>query len=155
MKNLITENDMAKIEQKREFLLTAAQNLGVPLLVVMLFASCSQPPIKMNQIQTIERGIDHQEFRSLVKRKPGSSFIVQHKGLSYTVEVHPMQTGTRTSFAYTQNTTVQYSLPVSEDYAFVFHKGRLIYWGFISDYYKADDELMRELAPQISIMSGN
>ncbi len=142
------------MKEKKERLLTSVLKLSVLLLAVMIFSSCAKPPIKMDDIQTVEPGIDYGKFKSLIKRKPTSSFSIQHKDLAYAVEIYPMQTGTSTQYMYVYSpyggNVVPYSVPVSEDYVFIFHNDQLIYWGFINECHKADDELVRQLAPLIS-----
>lgn len=127
--------------------------IGLSLVFALLISSCAKP-IKMDDIQTIEHGIEYDKFTSLVPRKPTSTFSIQHKGLSYSAEIYPMQTGTRTQASYVPTQYgghwVYYSVPVSEDYIFIFHKDRLIFWGFLNECHKADDELVRQLAPLIS-----
>ena len=127
--------------------------IGLSLVFVLLISSCANP-IQMNDIQAIEHGIEYDKFKSLVQRKPTSSFGIQHKGLSYSVEIYPMQTGTITQANYTFTQYggywAYYSYPVSDDYIFIFHNDRLIFWGFLNEYHKADDELVRQLAPLIS-----
>lgn len=127
--------------------------IGLSLVFALLISSCAKP-IKMDDIQTIEHGIQYDKFKFLVQRKPTSSFSIQHKNLSYSVEIYPMQTGTTTQSAYVPSKYggywVYYSVPVSEVYVFIFHNDRLIFWGFLNEYHKADDEFVRELAPLIS-----
>lgn len=145
------------MEDKKERLLTLVLKLCVLLFVVVTFASCAKLPIKMDDIQTIEQGIDYGRFKSLVQRKPTSTFSIQHKDLYYAVEIYPMQTGTSTQYTYVYSPyggyVVPYSVPVSEDYIFIFHNDRLIFWGFLNECHKADDELVRQLAPLISEQS--
>ncbi|UCE73012.1 MAG: hypothetical protein JSV56_08205 [Methanomassiliicoccales archaeon] len=127
--------------------------IGLFLVFALLISSCAKP-IRMNDIQAIEPGIEYDKFKSLVQRKPTSSFGIQHKGLSYSVEIYPMQTGTRTQASYVPTQYgghwVYHSVPVSEDYFFIFHNDRLIFWGFLNECHKADDELVRQLALLIS-----
>jgi len=139
------------MEEKKERLLTSVLKLSVLLLAVMIFSSCAKPPIKMDDIQTVKHGIDYGKFKSLIKRKPTSSFSIQHKDLAYAVEIYPMQTGTSTQYTYAPYAgVVPYTVHVSEDYVFIFHNDHLIYWGFLNECHKADDELVRQLAPLIS-----
>ena len=106
-------------------------------LMILLLVSCATPPITNDQIQTIERGIDHERFDSIIIREPISSFYLKHKGLSYSIEIHPMQTGTeKVTYFYsdgyvTRVITNTYS--VSEDYFFIFDRDGLIYWGFLNE----------------------
>ena len=65
-----------------------------------------------------------------------------------------MQTGIRTYSFYTYTPYGGYytwtSNSVSEDYVFIFCDDRLMFWGFLNECHKADDELVRQLAPLIS-----
>jgi len=147
MKNLITGKNITKMEKKKERSLISVLKLSVLLLAVMIFSSCAKLslPIKMDDIQTVERGIHYAKFRSLIKRKPTLSFSIQHKSLCYAVEIYAMLTGTLTML-----TGPAFWERFSEDYVFVFHDDHLIYWGFLNEYHKSDDELVRQLAPLIS-----
>jgi len=124
------------------------------LIIVIIFVSCARPPITMNSIQSIEREMHYDRFKSQVTRKPISSFNIQHNGISYFIELYPMQTGIRTYSFYTYTPYGGYytwtSNPVSEDYVFIFCDDRLMFWGFLNECHKADDELVRQLAPLIS-----
>ena len=108
----------------------------------------------MNTIQRIERKMHYDRFKLLVTRKPTSGFNIHHNGIPYFTEIYPMQTGITTSFSYTYTQYGGYmtsiSVPVSEDYVFIFCDDRLMFWGFLNECYKADDELVRQLAPLIS-----
>lgn len=126
------------------------------LIIAVIFVSCAtSPPIKMDQIQTIHRGIHYEKVTFLIKRKPTSSYTIQHKNVSYFIAIYPMQTGTKTETMvfysrYAGAIPYQVTIPVSEDYVFVFDDDGLIFWGFLDECHKADDELVQQLAPLIS-----
>lgn len=74
-------------------------------------------------------------------------------GVEYQVQIFPMQTGTATTYSsiYVEGTyiPISTSYPVSEDYAFLFREDSLLFWGFLHEYARSDDELIRRLAPII------
>ena len=69
-------------------------------LMILSLISCATGPITNDRIQTIERGMDHEKFKSMISRDPVSTFGLQHKGISYTVEIYPMQIGTERQYDY-------------------------------------------------------
>ena len=124
------------------------------LIIGIIFVSCARPPITMNSIQSIEREMHYDRFKSQVTRKPTSSFNIQHNGISYFIELYPMQTGIRTYSFYTYTPSGGFvtptSVPVSEDYVFIFCDDRLMFWGFLNECHKAEHELIQQLAPLIA-----
>jgi hypothetical protein len=135
-----------------------ALRIRVVVIMVIGLASCVTIPLTMDEIQGVRRGMEHESFQTDVAMKPRLSFTVQLDDATYSVEVYPMQTGTQTVMmpmttgvypnAFT--TMVAHTVPVSEDYLFTFTDNRLVFWGFMAEYQKADDALVRRLAPQIS-----
>lgn len=131
---------------------------GQPILLsvfAVILVSCAQAPITMDRAQTIERGIPYEEFKSLITRKPTSAFSIEYKGVSYSIEIYPMQTGTRTQLIYVPSVSgggyfTPTPVPVHEDYVFIFDKGGLIYRGFLNVCHKAEDKLVQRLAPLIA-----
>ena len=123
-------------------------------LMTLLLVSCATPPIINDQMLTIERGMDHERFKSIIIREPISSFTLKHEGFSYSIEIYPMQTGTETipNCFYTEYgmMCIPFTYPISEDYFFIFGKDGLIFWGFLNELYKEDDKLIQQLAPLIS-----
>jgi hypothetical protein len=123
------------------------------LVSVPLLFSCVTG-ITMNEIQGIHRGMAHEEFKLQVKIAPRSAFPLEHDGVQYAVETYFMQTGTRTQSNYVwtkyggYTTTTQ--VPVYDDYYFVFDDKGLMFWGFMNEFQKSDDELVQQLAPQIA-----
>lgn len=124
------------------------------MIMAVILVSCVTPPITMDGIQTIRRGIDYERFKSIITRKPRSTFSIQHKGLSYSIEIYPMQTGTETQYIWIYSESGGYlvptSVPISEDYVFIFDDDGLIFWGFLNECHKEGDELVQQLAPLIS-----
>ena len=122
--------------------------------MILLLVSCATPPVTNDQIQTIERGMDYDRFKSMIVREPVSSFDLQYKGFSYLVYIYPMQTGTEVAYSYYStkyySRVVAHTYSVSEDYLFIFDKGGLIFWGFVNEFHKEDDKLIQQLAPLIS-----
>jgi hypothetical protein len=123
------------------------------LMLVMMLFSCVTG-IRMDDIQQVHRGMSHDEFKSQVTIASKFAFPIYHKGIHYEIEIYPMQTGTRTqsSYVWTQSGgyTTFYEVPVYDDYTFVFDDKGLMFWGFMTELQKSDDELVLQLAPLIS-----
>ena len=127
----------------------------------LLLLGCAGP-ITMNKIQHIERGIHSDSLSSMVERKPARVFTVvdPENGLEYQVQIYPMQTGTETHYVpgyyigdvYYFGGYETYS--VNEDFAFLFFEDSLVFWGFLHEFARSDDPLVRRLAPLIIEMSG-
>ncbi len=125
----------------------------VSILLALILASCVTG-LKMDDIQSIHRGMSHDDFKSKVTRAPDKTFNVENDGIEYSAEVYPMQTGTRAVSVYHWNqyggyTTVD-QVPVFSDYIFVFDPKGLFFWGFMNELQKSDDETVQQLAPKIS-----
>ena len=124
------------------------------IIVVLLFlVSCV--PITMDQIQSIERGMSSSSFSSMVGTNPAKEFTVidPRSGLEYQVYIFCMQTGTTTAdFGYwVDNVYIPQieTVPVAEDFAFLFYKDSLLFWGFFHEYARSDEQLIERLAPVI------
>jgi hypothetical protein len=102
------------------------------------------------------------------KKGPRSAFAVEYESVTYPVEIYDMQTGTKTETVYHPGMTVYHPIyphggyttytpgytttvqvPVTADYVFVFDQAGLMYWGFINELQKDDDQLISALAPLI------
>jgi hypothetical protein len=100
---------------------------------------------------------------------PKSVFAVEYESATYPIEIYDMQTGTKTVTQYFPGMTVYHPMypyggyttttpgytttiqvPVSADYVFVFDKAGLIYWGFMNELQKEDDQVISALAPLIA-----
>lgn len=126
------------------------------VLVLVLSVGCSSyHVITMNEIQFVEGGMSSSSLSSMVKGKPYKVFIVvdPNGGLEYQVHIFPMQTGSTTisSGYWIGNVYIAQvdTVPVSEDFAFLFFQDSLLFWGFLHEYARSDDELIRRLAPII------
>jgi hypothetical protein len=124
------------------------------LLFITVMSSCVTG-ITMDEIKNIQKQMSLSEFKTQVKKPPVKRLVIEHEGLKYTVEVYPMQTGTTTQSQYVYNayTKMGYTqtviVPVYEDYFFLYKDDGLLFWGFMADYQKSDDELIQKLAPEI------
>lgn len=116
--------------------------------------------IKMNTIGIIEKGNTCDQIRKMTRKKPKTEFSVSDSTGTYDVLLYHMRTGTyfvwhnsttfnpftgvssSTSYASTESTT--------EDFAFLFGNGRLIYWGFLNEFGKADDARAVALGSEIN-----
>ena len=126
------------------------------VLVLVLSVGCSPyHVITMNEIKFVERGVSSSSLSSMVKGKPYKVFIVvdPKDGLEYQVHMFSMKTGSKTvsSGYWIGNVFMTHidTVPVSEDFAFLFFQDLLLFWGFFHEYARCDDELIRRLAPII------
>jgi hypothetical protein len=126
--------------------------LALSLFCAILISSCVTG-ITMDSIQSVHRGMSHEEFKAQVKMAAKSIFSVDLEGTEYKVEIYNMQTGTQTQtqFHYSKygsyTTTTQ--VPVYSDYVFIYDQN-LLFWGFLNEMQKSEDELVQQLAPVIS-----
>ena len=127
--------------------------LAISLIPIFALLSCVSG-INMNEIQNIHRGMTHDDFKTQVTIAPKSSFPIEHEGVQYSIEIYNMQTGTRTQSQYVWSQYGGYTMvtqvPVYDDYVFVFDGKGLFTWGFLNELQKSDDELVQQLAPEIS-----
>jgi hypothetical protein len=125
----------------------------VSALLVLL--GCGGRPLTMNKIQFVEQGMSSSSLLSMVKEEPNKVFTVVDpaSGLEYPVYMFYMQTGTKNiPSGYWSGEIGMYimqydTVPVSEDFAFLFFEDSLLFWGFLTEFARSDDELMRRLAP--------
>jgi hypothetical protein len=121
------------------------------VVVVVLLVSCG--PLTMNKIEFVERGMSSNRLSSMVKGKPFKVFTVvdPEGGLEYEAHMFYMQTGTKTHYdpgnKYISGRWE--TSAVSESFAFLFFEDSLLFWGFLHEFARSDDELMRRLAPMI------
>lgn len=125
-----------------------------PLL--LLLVGCAGP-LTMNKIQFVEQGMSPNNLSSMVDRKPAKVFtvIAPEDGREYEIQIFPMQTGMTTTYSYyctdPEGVPVYQTMryPVSESFAFLFYEESLLFWGFLHEYARSDDQLIRRLAPII------
>jgi hypothetical protein len=123
----------------------------VSALLVLL--GCGGRPLTMNKIQFVEQGMSSSSLLSMVKEEPNKVFTVVDpaSGLEYPVYMFYMQTGTKnipSGYWSGEMYIIQAdTVPVSEDFAFLFFEDSLLFWGFLTEFARSDDELMRRLAP--------
>ena len=123
--------------------------------VLLLLVGCAHP-LTMNRIQFVEQGMSSNSLSSMVGQKPPKVFTVVDpvSGLEYQAHMFPMQTGTRTyQHSYTDSEgnliVVTNTYPVADDFAFLFCEDSLLFWGFLHEYARSDEQLIRQLAPII------
>jgi hypothetical protein len=128
-------------------------------VVLVLLASCVTSDITMDKIQFVERGLSSSNLSSMLERKPHKVLTVvdPKEGLEYHVHIYDMQTGTETFIHTYQIGDVWYSeeiiSAVYEEFAFLFFKDSLLFWGFLHEFLRSHDPLVRRLAPLIIEMS--
>jgi len=92
----------------------------------------------------------------LLQMEPERLFVVDHEGKTYRIEIYPMQSGSKTYHyyqpptQYSAGTSYSTTESVTNDYAFIFDGDKLIYWGFLYELQKCENELVVELAPIVS-----
>jgi hypothetical protein len=129
-----------------------------PVAVLALASCATSHLVTQDTLQPLRRGMTQAAFGVEITIPPKSTFAVEFEEASYPVEVFDMQTGTRTetsshwvsmypSGGYMATST--YQVPVSEDYVFIFDEGGLMYWGFLNEMQKEDDEVVQGLAPLV------
>lgn len=125
------------------------------VVVLVLLVGCIASDITMDKIQFVERGMSSSSLSSMLERNPHKVLtIVDPKdGLEYQVHIFLMQTGTETFTHTYQLGDVWYSeqiiSAVYEEFAFLFFKDSLLFWGFHHEFNRSHDQLVRRLAPMI------
>ena len=127
--------------------------------VLVFLVSCVTSDITMDKIQFVERGMSSSNLASMLERNPSKvlTLVDPEDGLEYHVNIFNMQTGTETYIHTYQIGDVWYSeriiSPVYEEFAFLFFKDSLLFWGFHHEFSRSYDQLVRRLAPIIITMS--
>jgi len=128
-----------------------------PSIVVALvfLGSCSS--IIMDELQFVERGMSTNDLFQMLGRNAYNVFTVvdPEDGLEYQVRIFYMVTGTYTTYdpgyyigdKYIPGGYETYS--VHEDFAFLFLEDSLLFWGFLHEFARSDDQRIMRLAPMI------
>lgn len=111
--------------------------------------------IKMDQIQTIEKGNSIETVKSMFTEPPESEFTVSEQSKTYQILLYLMQTGTKkgaTSVPSPQGgfTSITHNEPVAEDYVFIFEDDNLLYWGFLHELGRSENDLIVSLGNKIN-----
>ena len=129
--------------------------------VLVLLVSCVGSDITMDKIQFVERGISSSGLSSMLERKPHKVHTVvdPKEGSEYHVHMFLMQIGTERWYVpgyYIGDTYIPgdyETRAVHEEFAFLFFKDSLLFWGFLHEFARSHDPLVRRLAPLIIEMS--
>jgi hypothetical protein len=142
----------------------------------MVSCTTTSSLITQDTLNSIRRGMPRDEFTASIspaaksskqaqrKTTPKLVFAIEYESATYSIEIYDMQTGTKTVTQYypgmyhpmypsggyyTPGYTTTIQVPVSADYVIVFDKTGLIYWGFMNELQKEDDQLISALAPLV------
>lgn len=127
------------------------------LVAAVLVAGCATQPITQSEVDAVPLGTTHESFKSTLTKKAASTLTIVMDGVTYTVDVYSLQTGTRKVTVMTEVWTTRrvYSepakrtVPVLADYAFIFDGSGMVYSGLLKDVASSEDETIRQLAPAI------
>ena len=72
------------------------QRLFLLFFAIVILAGCTTPPLKMDKMSTIKRGLSPAEVHQILQRKPEQEAVVILFNASFKGQSHDMQTGTRT-----------------------------------------------------------
>lgn len=128
--------------------------LALIAAMLLLLVGCASH-LTMNKIQFVERGMATNSLSSMVEREPAIVFTVvdPEVGLEYHVQIFPMHTGTATVYysIYSEGMIIPFPIayPVSEKFVFLFCEDSLLFWGFLHEFARSDEQLIRRLAPLI------
>jgi hypothetical protein len=111
----------------------------------------------MDKIQFVERGMSYKSLLSVLETYPFSFYTVvdPEDGIEYQVKWFPMETGTTLTYNPGYHIGDEYILggleetAATEIYAFLFFEDSLLFWGFLHEFARSNDPLIRRLAPFI------
>jgi hypothetical protein len=110
----------------------------------------------MDQISSIEKGNSSDDVKKMLVKKHKSNFKISENSEEYDVLIYDMQTGTEQRMGTNMNpttgvpTTFWYDVPVSEPYAFIFKNNKLLFWGFLNECGKEDNDTIVNLGIKIN-----
>ena len=122
-------------------------------MALVFLGSCSS--ITMDGLQSVERGMSTNDLFLMVERNAYKVFTVidPEDGLEYQVRIFFMVTGTQTydcgSWIGDVWIPQECTHAVHEDFAFLFFQDSLLFWGFLHEFARSDDQRIRRLAPTI------
>ena len=128
------------------------------IFTIVFFCGCATEPITIQQTNPIKKGVTVEAVNTLLKRNPDNDFIVKHKSEDYLVQVFQMVTGstyqTRTTYLYSTPVlipvTIGVDVPTVDNFYFLYDENsKLVYWGFLADFAKEQDDLLREIHQRI------
>jgi len=128
------------------------------IFIFTFFCGCATEPITMQQTNPIKKGFTDEEVNALLKRKPDNDFIVKYNSEDYLVQSFQMVTGstyqTQTTYLYSKPVlipvTIGVDVPTIDNFYFLYDENsRLVYWGFLADFAKEQDDLLREIHQRI------
>jgi hypothetical protein len=126
-----------------------------PSIVVALFFLGSCSSIGMDDLQFVERGMSTNDVFLMMERNAYKVFTVvdPEDGLEYQVRMFYMVTGTQTydcgSWIGGVWIPQECTYSVHEEFAFLFFEDSLLFWGFLHEFARSDDQRIRRVAPTI------
>jgi hypothetical protein len=128
------------------------------LVILLALVSCGSLPVSKDDLGEIRQGLSQKECWSKLHAEPARQFVAIHDGVHFSVDVYNMTTETTAStmnrYAWTKYGVLTFPETIysskTNDYAFIYDQTGLIYWGFIKDLYKANEQLIRKLSPLIA-----
>jgi hypothetical protein len=128
-------------------------------LVFLVFSGCAnKAKIYMDSLAAISLGMPNEEVQSKLGRTPKMEFPLE-EAEECEVEVYSIVTGkdlvSSTIFLPGINggpgrtQTIYNEVENLEPYFLLFKGGKLLYWGFLDEFGKSDDEEIRNLGPLI------
>ncbi|MCF7920880.1 MAG: hypothetical protein K9N06_13295 [Candidatus Cloacimonetes bacterium] len=122
------------------------------IVIYLLLAGCAMNLITMDQIQNVTRDMTGEEVRLMLEKPPQYDYLVNGNDQVYYAEVYQMQTGTKTCYSPpTQTNPVggTYTVPITDDYLFLYKDNKLYFWGFFNELSKSEDEEIQGISQDI------
>lgn len=125
--------------------------------IVLAFAacisltSCGNMYFKMDNMMKLKKGETAASVLTMLETRPSYLFSVQYQSKEYSVEVYEIIIGTLTSTGTGINgQTTSRTIDRASNYLFLFdQEKKLIYWGFLQEFSKAEDPFIAAIAPPL------
>jgi hypothetical protein len=105
--------------------------------------------LKLDDLSSLSHETTLENFHATIDRKPEVQKTVTCGNQSYYVETYTVQTGTSMSYVSNGKTSYAVSVPVGDQYHFVFKDNQLEWWGFQVDMAKSSDSMIVALADSL------
>ncbi len=131
------------------------RHLLFSIAVAQVFLGSCSSGIRMTQIEFVELGMSARDLFSITDQDPCQVFTIvdPQEKLEYEVRIFLMVTGAESSPSglWTQGMyiPITYTFPVHETFAFLFFQDSLLFWGFLHEFARSDDQRIRRLPPII------
>lgn len=122
-------------------------------VLALTLMGCQPFYITKDQVSSIRPGINAKQVSTLLtKEKPSKAVTVTVKDVDYLIHFYDMHVGSRQEMTMSCGkygcTPIMYTVPVTEDYAFVFRNQSLITWGFMKELAASPKRNIREIGRQ-------